>query len=310
MESLNRLVDGFLDDLGARRRSRASMEHARTVLSRLLAYLEERNLEDARAVTEADLAAFARWLALLTTRQGTPLAAGTVAAYLGSVRSFFAFLVRCGVILADPARDLPLPKVRSSLRHIPTRLQMRRLMDMACGGGLTGLRNRAILELLYGTGLRLSECVRLELRDLDLSRQTLFIRDGKGKKDRVVPFAGRAAAALLGYLTCVRRELIEDPREVALFLSRSGKRLAARNIQVLVGRVGKAAGIAATPHLLRHACATHLLQGGAGVRQVQELLGHKRLETTGLYTRVLADDLRAVLRHAYPERKVTRRKRR
>lgn len=175
-----------------------------------------------------------------------------------------------------------------------------------------GKRDRAILELLYGTAIRVGECERLDLRDVDLTRGLLSVRCGKGRKDRVVPIVGRAAAAVDLYLRESRSLLLKDPREQALFISNRGTRLRVQRIQDLVRTNAKAAGldIRVTPHTLRHGCATHLLQGGASVRHVQQLLGHASIQTTALYTKVEAGDLARVIGRAHPrERRAARRRR-
>jgi integrase/recombinase XerD len=176
-------------------------------------------------------------------------------------------------------------------------------------GSVLGKRDRAALETLYGTGIRRGECVRLDLTDLDLGQGVLLVRDGKGRKDRFVPVAGRAALALDLYLR-ERPALVSDPREGALFLSRFGRRLGKVGLAALVARHALAARVSAHPHALRHACATHLLKGGADVRHVQELLGHKSLQTTALYTRVGVEDLRQVLARCHPRERTPARTRR
>jgi integrase/recombinase XerD len=171
-----------------------------------------------------------------------------------------------------------------------------------------GRRDRAILETLYGTGIRRGECCRLDLMDLDLSEATLLVRNGKGRKDRLVPVPGRAALALDLYLRETRPDLVRDSREMALFLSREGRRLHPTSLNLLVCKHGRAARIPVRPsvHGLRHACATHLLAGGADVRHVQQLLGHRSLETTAVYTKVDVKDLRTVLARAHPRERMLR----
>jgi integrase/recombinase XerD len=173
-----------------------------------------------------------------------------------------------------------------------------------------GLRDRAILELLYGTGLRLGELLRLDLTDVDLARGTLLIRQGKGRKDRMVPVAGRAAVALDAYLAEARRELARNFREPSLFLSWRGQRMEEGRIECLLQRYAAAAKVPGRvhPHALRHACATHLLQGGASIRHVQALLGHASLATTVLYTKVAVKDLAQVLTKAHPSERAWQRR--
>jgi site-specific recombinase XerD len=154
-------------------------------------------------------------------------------------------------------------------------------------------------------------CERLDLKDVQLARGLLFIRSGKGRKDRVVPLVGRAAAALDLYLREARPALLKDPREQALFITRFGTRFRVARIQDLVRSNAKAAGldIRVTPHTLRHGCATHLLQGGADVRHVQKLLGHASVQTTALYTHVVPGELAKVVTKAHPRERLWRSRR-
>ena len=194
-------------------------------------------------------------------------------------------------------------------RMVLTEAQARRLMVAPFPGSLVGLRDRAILEPLYGTAIRAGECRRLDLTDLDLHQGILLVRDGKGRRDRVVPVTGRAVLSIDLYLRDLRPDLVKNPREEALFLTKYGTRVCKSMLDVIVRRYGRAAGIPrpVSPHVLRHSCATHLLKGGADVRHVQELLGHKSLQSTQLYTRVGIEDLREVLARSHPRDRAFRR---
>lgn len=295
------LLARYVEDLRVRRYSVSSIDKARFELPRLFHHLRENGVRDARAVTEAHLAAYARHLERLESRWGTPLSISTRASALNAVRRFFAFLASRGLILRDPARAIPLPKRARLPRGILTESQARRLVAAPFPASRIGKRDRAILETLYGTGIRLGEAVRADVQDLDLREGVLLVRNGKGKKDRVVPVQGRAALALDTYLTEARPELVKrfDP---ALFISRYGSRLQLSGLRAVVQRHGQAIGVKLSPHTLRHTCATHLLKGGADVRHVQAILGHRSLTTTALYTRVAVEDLRQVLRRTHPRR--------
>jgi len=170
-------------------------------------------------------------------------------------------------------------------------------------------RATAILETLYGTGLRLGEVVRLDLTDLDLRTGVVLVRNGKGRKDRVVPIGAAAATAIDRYLS-ETRPLLANVGEPALFVTRSGARLQAPGLRVRVHGAGRRIGVTLTPHALRHAYATHLLRGGADLRHVQALLGHRSLTTTAIYTRVAITDLRSVIRNCHPRDQPRRRRRR
>src|SRR5260370_41873836 len=202
-----------------------------------------------------------------------------------TVQRLFRFLERQGVILQDPTLNLVLPSWKKLPRAVLNQAHARRLVASPDAITARGKRDRALLELLYGTAIRVGECERLELQDLDLARGQLMIRSGKGRKDRVVPVVGRAAAALDVYLREARPEMGKDPREGALFITTWGTRLNTKRIQDLVRSNAKAAGIdiRVTPHTLRHGCATHLLQGGADVRLVQKLPGNSSVQKTTIY---------------------------
>lgn len=295
------LVTRYVEELRARRYSDSSLEKAQLELPRLIHHLRENGVADARAVSEAHLVAYARHLATRPTRSGPPLAAASRASTLSTVRRFFSFLARRGLILRDPARSIPLPRTQRLARGILTEAQARRLVAAPFPGSRIGKRDRAILELLYGTGIRLGEAVRADVTDLDLRQRILLVRSGKGKKDRIVPVPGRAAMALGRYLGEARPEIVKRIA-AALFVSRHGGRLSQVGLRAIVKRHGRAIGIELTPHALRHTCATHLLRGGADIRHVQELLGHRCLSTTALYTRVAIEDLRQLIARAHPRR--------
>jgi integrase/recombinase XerD len=300
------LIARFVQELRARRYSRSSLDKARFELPRLFVHLREEGIRDLRAVNEAHLVAYARHLEQYRTKKGEPLSPWSRASALVTVRRFFAFLLSRGVILGNPALALKLPKTPKLPRGVLSEAQARRLMAAPFPWTKVGKRDRAILELLYGSGLRIGEAVRADLSDLDLRERVLLVRDGKGKKDRVVPVPGRAAVALELYLRESRPEL-QMRSGVALFLSTLGERLSIGGLRHQVKRHAHAIDVSLTPHTLRHTCATHLLRGGASIRHVQELLGHRCLTTTALYTRVAIEDLRQVIARAHPRERTRKR---
>jgi integrase/recombinase XerD len=290
----------YVEELHAHHYSDSMRVHAERILPRLFRSLRRQRLTGVHQVREAHLITFLRQLSRTRTSRGKPLSTATLNAYTNTVRRFFAFLERRGVILDSPASDLPIRRVETLPRSVPSEDQARALMEAPHRGTSLGRRDAALLELLYGTGIRLSECARLDLSDFDLAEGLLLVRNGKGKKDRLVPVPGRASAALSSYLEEGRSTFVHDARESALFLSHHGDRLSPVTIELLVRSYGTAVQVKATPHLLRHACATHLLRGGADIRHVQALLGHRFLDTTARYARVVVEDLRKVLRKSHP----------
>ena len=203
------------------------------------------------------------------------------------------------LVFQSPARGVPLP-VRTRLPRAIGEADVARLLQAPNASTPLGQRDRALLELLYGSGLRLMECVRLDLVDLDLKEATLLVRNGKGKKDRYVPVTGRARAALQAYLQQARPLLAERWDDGSLFLSRYGRRLGPMSVRTTVKRCGAKVGVKLSTHVLRHSYATHLLKGGADVRHVQKLLGHKDISTTTLYTKVDTTSLGGMLRRCHP----------
>ena len=257
-------------------------------LSQLAAFLDERSTA-LDAATRDDLRAF------LASRFSSSSPA-TLARKQASVRAFYAHRVRMGYIGDSPARRLALPKRRVSLPNVVSVDDCFALLDAPSRTTAAGLRDRAALELLYGAGLRVSELVGLDLEDV---RQDCVRVRGKGNKERVVPLVRTVRAAIDAYLE-LRGEL--QPKGSALFLNRRGGRLTARSV---ARRLETAALIAGArrhvhPHALRHSFATHLLDMGADLRGIQELLGHASLSTTQRYTHVSAERMLQIYEDAHP----------
>ncbi len=240
----------------------------------------------------ADVRAVRGWLAALHRRGLDP---ASVARKLAAVRSFYRFLVRRGVVERNPARELRGPRPSRKLVGF---LPIDETAALVGARGLAGSareRDVAILEMLYATGLRVSELAGLDLESVDRDARTVRVL-GKGRKERIVPYGAAAARALEAYLG--RRAARSGP----VFTRARGGRLGVRSIRAVVGRAAAAAGVTrrVTPHTLRHTFATHLLDGGADLRVIQELLGHSRLSTTQRYTHVGADQLMKVYDAAHP----------
>jgi len=301
-------IEAFLLELRRRNVSAALLDQAHQVLPRFLAHLREKQIHDLRAVSEETIEAYACRLAQHKTRHGRPLADATQLAHLLMIRRLFRFLLKRRWILLDPTKNLVLPRPKTLPRRVLTPSQARRLMNTAhryhgrWWWPHVETRDHAVLETLYGTGIRRAECCRLDLGDLDLSQGQLLIRNGKGKKDRLVPLPVRARLALDAYVREARPAFVRGRRERALFTTWRGARLKPVTLAAMLKRRAKAAGLTVplSPHVLRHTCATHLLRGGADVRHVQELLGHDSIDSTMRYTRVNVTDLAKVMARAHP----------
>lgn len=237
------------------------------------------------------------YLAHLSRRK---LARASVARHLSALRSFFKYLVREGSVEANPARTVSSPKRE---KHLPTVMQpadVALLLEQPDTSTNLGLRDQAFMELLYASGLRISELTGIDIDDVELRARLVKVH-GKGSKERIVPFGSKAEEALRAYLA-VRGELCSDPDEQAVFVNYRGQRITTRSVRRLFdGYLRKAAlraGI--SPHTMRHSFATHLLNAGADLRGIQELLGHASLSTTQKYTHLNDWQLIAVYKKAHP----------
>jgi integrase/recombinase XerD len=305
------VLSSFVLELEVRWYSKSLIKHAHTMLRRFFDHLKAKRIRDVRAVTEAHVFAYARELTTVTSAAtGKRYSLSTQRTHLYLVQRLFRFLEGHGVVLQDPSLNLVLPTWRKLPRVMLNKAQAQRLVANPDPFTPRGKRDRAILELLYGAAIRVGECERLDVKDVNLPTEQLFIRSGKGRKDRVVPVVGRAADALDTYLRESRPLLLTDPQESAFFLSSRGTRFNVQRIQELVRANAKAAGldVKVTPHTLRHGCATHMLMGGADVRYVQKLLGHASVETTAIYTHVVPGELAKAVSKAHPREKLWKRR--
>ena len=292
-------INRFLQYLTVERNSSPlTIKSYREDLESLSDYLGERYpaAPEPGDVTTLDLRGY---LAALHERE---YAKTTIARRLASLRSFFRFGQREGWSDANPAKPLRNPRKSRSLPHFLSSQELDRLLSAPPADKPMGLRDRAILEALYSAGLRVSELVGLNDGDLDLTQGVLRVR-GKGKRERLAPIGSYAATALRQWFR-VRRLSPREPSgiEAPVFVNKSGRRLTTRSVGRLLEKHLATAGLdrRTTPHTLRHSFATHLLDRGADIRSVQELLGHKSLVTTQIYTHLSTANLRAVYEKAHP----------
>lgn len=276
----------------------------RQAIRRFISWIDERGVADPRQVTRPMIERYQRFLFYYRKANGQPLTIGMQLQYLAAIKLWFKWLARAHHILANPASDLDLPRQPKRLPgKILSAAEVEAILREAEPDTPRGLRDRALLELLYATGLRRSEAASLGVYDPDTLRGVLWVRHGKGNRQRVVPLGERAVAWLEKYLHEGRPELIAGDTQ-ALFLTDYGEPMRADQIADKVRRYMQFAGIAkgGATHLLRHACATHMLEGGADIRFIQAMLGHTSLETTEIYTHVSIDKLIAVHKATHPSR--------
>lgn len=302
-DPLGKLLQRFRDHLALERRvsEHTVLAYGRD-LDELAEFVRGRRARGAR-LDDIDKLLLRSWLGELSRKLSSP----SLSRKLSSVRAFFAWLEREGLTRDNPAALLKSPKLRRKLPKFLSGDQAGEVVEApltAPGAEVERLRDAAMLEMLYGSGLRVSELVGLDLDHVMLEREEVRVL-GKGKKERIVPLGSKARQALGTYLG--RRPELRHPRTGqqdarSLFLGRHGTRLGVRRVQTLVQRYGAlGAGRGDLhPHALRHSCATHLLEGGADLRAIQELLGHTSLATTQRYTHVSLDQLVAVYDRAHP----------
>jgi integrase/recombinase XerD len=257
-------------------------------------------------ITSEHVTAYHNHLLFGRVKTGNPLSTPTVRGRLLAIKRFFAVMTRERLLAPEkdlsPTISLPRTKLRLP-KSIPEVKEVAKLLDHIRPDTLLAIRNRAMLELLYATGIRSQELRSLLLNQLDLSGKTLFVH-GKGSKDRIVPIGDWVMPYLLEYLETVRPKLLREPTEL-LFVTNRGRKLGENDLCAVFKKYREQADIGRriTPHSLRHACATHLLKGGADIRYIQELLGHGSLATTQRYTHVQIKDLKRAHRKYHPREK-------
>ena len=318
---IEKAVTAFIRGLIAADYSVSTIEASLSDLRQFAVFLTRRDIDLVSGITRADVAAFAGALAdpgaraitgpishsgggLPHTCKATtrPCARSTVARKLSVVRSFLRFCEDNGIVEVSPAAGVGSPKVPRRLPQVLTPDQVAQLLDTIAGTKPLELRDRALFELIYSSGLRCQEVLDLRLRDISLESREVRVK-GKGRKVRVVPVGEVALIALERYLGEGRARLDAGPTPADhVFLSRTGRPLSSSDVQRRLARHLARAGAPAgtSPHTLRHSFATHLLEGGADLRVIQELLGHSSLRTTQVYTHVSAAHLRTTYRRAHP----------
>lgn len=302
-DSLTQHMRRYLVHMGVRGQSPHSVASARAALCRFIRWCEERSLTRPSQIDRSLVESYQRHLYHHRKTNGEPLAARSQKFLLSPLRLWFSWLVKQGHLVYSPAAELELPKVPQRLpKAILSASEAEAVLVVPDVETATGLRDRAILETLYSTGMRRMELVNLAVQDVDRERGTVMIRQGKGHKDRLIPIGERALAWIAAYRDRARPELAGVPDDGILFLNSLGNPLKPFHLTMLVKGYVTRSGIGkeGACHLFRHTCATLMLENGADTRYIQAMLGHASLESTQIYTKVSIRALKAVHTATHP----------
>jgi integrase/recombinase XerD len=303
-------VGRYLEWLRVRNYSPRTAQNAQSSLALFVEWCEARSLTQPAELTKPILERYQQYLHLLRRPDGRPrLSFRSQHVRLTAVRGFFKWLVKQNALPSNPASELELPRLPMRLpRDVLTVDETLRVLEQPDIGTAVGVRDRAIVEVLYATGVRRSELVRLRHSDVDEERGTLMVREGKGRRDRMLPVGERALAWIARYVRDVRPSLVVPPDPGVLFLTTLGEGLTPDYLTQQVRRYVRDAelGKGGACHIFRHAMATHMLEGGADVRFIQEMLGHVRLDSTEIYTRVSIKKLQAIHAATHPAAKLAK----
>jgi integrase/recombinase XerD len=302
--ALEKLLERFKEYLIIRNSPERTIEDYCLKLARFFKYLKEKaEIDNILLVTKEDLKNYQSHLYYYRTRQGKELEPGTRYSYLIPLSAFFKFLSRNDYIPFNPMLDVELPKYQKSLpRDIMTQKEINKLLLLPNTKTTAGLRDKAILEVLYSTGIRTGEITTLTIYDMDLQKGLLKINKGKGQKDRIVPLGKIACKYLRKYLNRARPRIKNNSKTQVLFLTQRGYKFSRCNFSRIIQKYTKKLKFKKhiTPHSFRHTCATQMLEQGADIRYIQELLGHESLQTTQIYTRVAIKDLKRIHKKFHP----------
>ena len=297
----------YLEALRVKNYSERTVENREMYLSSFIEWCAARSLTRPQEITKPILDRYQRHLFHYRRPSGKPLTFSSQAQALTPVRSYFKWLTRSNVLLWNPASEIELPKQEKRLpKHVLTATEAELVLARPNVTDPIGLRDRAILETLYSTGIRRMEVINLLVYDLDAERGTLMVRQGKGKKDRMVPIGENAVVWIRKYLDEARPQLVMPPDSGTLFLTQEGDEISRERLTQLVREYVLAAdtGKSGSCHLFRHTCATLMLEGGADIRYIQEMLGHVELSTTQIYTQVSIRRLKTVHSLTHPSAKI------
>ncbi len=292
MEALVQKFIGFLEK--DKRLSANTLQSYKRDIEQYIAYLKEMNLSSITNTNKTTVIAY------LLNLQKKGRATSTISRNLASIRSFYQYMAKNKIINVDPTSDLESPKVEKRLPQILSTQEVELLLEQPKCVDLKGYRDKAMLELLYATGIRVSELISLNVEDINL--EVGFIRCNKGTRERVIPIGSMAINALQEYLSKARGLMIQDPNEKALFVNVNGKRLTRQGFWKIIKQYKNQAKInkEITPHTLRHSFAAHLLENGADLRSIQEMLGHSDISSTQIYAQLAKNRIKEIYKKTHP----------
>lgn len=304
-QSLHHQMRPFLEWMRTRNYSEQTVEHREQHLRGFIAWCDERGVTRPQEVTRPILERYQRHLFLYRKANGEALSGRSQHMRLMPVKLWFRWLVRNHRILSNPAADLEMPRVEKRLpKHVLSADEAERILNVPDVKSALGMRDRAILETFYSTGIRRAELTNLHVHDVDPERGTVMVCEGKGKRDRLIPIGERALAWIGKYLSEVRPQLSLAADEGVLFLALTGERIDPRSLGQMVADYVKRSGVdkSGSCHLFRHTMATLMLENGADVRFVQVMLGHAQLTSTQVYTQVAIRALKEIHTATHPAR--------
>lgn len=263
-------------------------------LEKVLHFMASRGIQEVKDVTAQDLIDYVKYL------EDSKFAAATVSRNIASLKAFYHYMVQEGLVAEDISDKLKAPKIEKKAPEIMTPDEVVRLLDQPSGNSPKEIRDKAMLELLYATGIRVTELITLTLSDVNMQMNFILCRDRN--KERIIPFGAAAKAAMERYLNGTREEMLENKKSDVLFANCSGQPMSRQGFWKLIKHYAKKADIQAdiTPHTLRHSFAAHLVENGADLRSVQEMLGHSDISTTQIYANLNHNHIREVYAKAHP----------
>lgn len=263
-------------------------------LEKLQHFMYEKGIKDVKAVTEQDLNSYIKYL------EDNRFANATISRNVAAVKAFYHYLMQEGIVTEDVSDKLKSPKIEKKMPEIMSPDEVVRLLEQPCGDSAKEIRDKAMLELLYATGIRVTELITLRVSDINMQLDFVICRDAN--KERVIPFGAAAKNALGRYLDGTRESMMEDKKSNILFANCSGQPMSRQGFWKLIKYYAKKADIKAdiTPHTLRHSFAAHLVENGADLKSVQEMLGHSDISTTQIYANLNHKHLREVYAKAHP----------